>query len=163
MSKIGNTNKFLNYLNKTLDMKTIELIYDSNQITLERCDLYKDFITSLFTVVFETYMGDSYTNKEDRVKHFKWCWDKNINSFIDEGIIFGHSDELYEYFLNFIVEVYYAINGDKDDVVIERNIKKLWGYIFNYQEKKTQSDVDTFIEVYKMFDKSIKLGKKLGL
>lgn len=160
MSEIENTKDFLNYLSNPLSRTSIDLIYNSKFIIYERCDLYRDFILSLTTLIFDTYMGDDVTKEEERVSHFKWCWDRTVNNFETEGIVFGHNQELYEYFLSFMFEVYYSVKK-KSDKNIESNIIKLWKYIFNYQIQKTRSDVDTFIEVYDMFEKSLKNGKKL--
>jgi len=32
----------------------------------------------------------------------------------------------------------------------------LWGDLFDYSKSRSQSDMDTFIEVYKLFEKSLK-------
>ena len=155
-----NTKDFLNYLSNPLTMSNIDLIYNSKFIIYERCDLYRDFILSLTSLIFDTYMGDDVTKEEQRVSHFKWCWDRTIDNFEIEGIVFGHNQELYEYFLTFMIEVYYLVNKKKGGENIEYNIIKLWKYIFNYQIQKTRSDIDTFIGVYDMFEKSLKNGKK---
>jgi hypothetical protein len=161
MSELENKEDFLNYLSNPLSRTSIDLIYNSEFIMFERCDLYCDFVLSLVTLVFDTYMGDDVTNQQGKLNHFKWCWDKTVDSFMSEGIKFGHNQELYEYFLNFMVEVYYSVKEKKTNPSIEPNIIKLWKYIFNYQISKTRSDVDTFVEVYNMFEKSLKNGKKL--
>lgn len=161
MSKGKNTEEFLNYINNPLSRTSIDLIYSSNFIQFERCDLYRDFILSLVTLVFDTYMGDDVTKEEQRLEHFKWCWDRTIENFEAEGIHFGENKELFDYLSSFMVEVYYSVKEKKTDSSITYNIVKLWRYIFNYQIVKTQSDIDTFIEVYNMFEKSLKNGKKL--
>lgn len=127
----------------------------------EKCDLYLDFVLSLSDLIFDTYMGDKITKGDDRIQHFKWCWDRTVKNFEVEGIYFGDNQELYDYFSNFMVEVFYSADNKLTDINMTHNISKLWKYIFNYRVVKTRSDVDTFIEVYKMFEKSLKNGKKL--
>ena len=161
MSKLENTEEFLNYLSNPLSRTSIDLIYSSNFIRFERCDLYRDFVLSLVGLVFETYMGDDITKGEQKSEHFKWCWDRTVKNFEMEGILFGENQELFDYFHNFMIEVYYSVDEKKNDESITFNIAKLWKYIFNYQIVKTRSDIDTFIEVYQMFEKSLKNGKKL--
>jgi hypothetical protein len=81
MSKLENTEEFLNYLSNPLSRTSIDLIYSSNYIRFERCDLYRDFVLSLSELVFDTYMGDDVMKKEQRVEHFKWCWDRTGKNF----------------------------------------------------------------------------------
>lgn len=162
MSKSQNTEKFLNYITNPLSKNSIELLYNSNYIMFEKCDLYRDFVLSLIDLIVDTYMGDKFTNIDQRIKHFEWCWIKTINNFELEGIYFGNNQELYDYFLNFMIEIYYSIEDKETDVNIGYNILKLWKFIFDYKVIKTRSEVDTFIEVYKMFEKSLKNGKKLS-
>ncbi len=150
----------MNYITNPLSKTSIELLYSSNYIMFEKCDLYSDFVLSLLDLIFETYMGDEITNDTNRLKHFNWCWNKTIKNFEQENIFFGHNQELYDYFSNFMVEVYYSVN-EKNTEVDTSNIIKLWKYIFNYRIIKTRSDVDTFIDVYEMFETSMKNGKKL--
>lgn len=160
MSKDKNTKDFLNYIANPLSRSSIDFIYSSNFVTFERCDLYRDFVLSLMTLVFDTYLGDKLTKEEQRLEHFKWCWKKTVQNFEEEGIYFGHNQELFNYFWSFMSEVYYSIENKDSDKNLTYNIVKLWKYIFNYQMVKTRSDIDTFIEVYHMFDKSLKNGKK---
>lgn len=152
---VEKTNKFLSYINNPLSRSSIDVIYGGNNIVFERCDLYKDFVLSVSTLIFDTYMGDDITTNAQRLKHFNWCWQKTIENFEKEGIVFEIVDELYDYFLNFMVEVYYSVE-DKELDNIPFNVIKLWKYIFNYNIVKTRSDIDTFLEVYELFEKSLK-------
>jgi len=161
MSKLKNTKEFLSYITNPLSKTSIELLYSSNYIMFEKCDLFCDFVVSLSDLIFDTYMGDSITNDEQRLNHFKWCWNRTIKNFELEGIHIGNNQELFDYFSNFMVEVYYSVDEKNSDTNINHNIIKLWKYIFNYKIVKTRSDVDTFIDVYQMFEKSMKNGKKL--
>jgi len=161
MSKLKNTEKFLSYISNPLTRTSIELLYNSNYIMFEKCDLYRDFVLSLSDLIFTTYMGDKITKEEERINHFKWCWDRTVKNFEMENIYFGDNQELYDYFTNFMVEIFYSVEDKSNNEKINHNVIKLWEYIFNYRIIKTRSDVDTFIEVYKMFEKSLKNGKKL--
>lgn len=146
---------FLAYINTPMTRESIEMLYTSNNIKFEKCELYGDFVQSLLLLVFNTYMGDEYTDVTNQLKHFEWCWDKNIKSFEEEGIFFNNI-KLYNYFLEFVVEVFYS-NPDKDkDEKSEKGVLKIWEDIFNYTNIKTNSDIDTLIEIYKIFDDSLK-------
>lgn len=162
MSNLENTEKFLNYINNPLSRASIELLYSSHFIMFEKCELYKDFVLSLTDLIFTTYMGDKITNNDDRTNHFSWCWNQTVNNFELEGIYFSDNDDLYDYFIHFMFEIFYSVENKTDNNNIDINVIKLWKYIFNYRIIKTRSDVDTFIEVYNMFDESLVNGKKNG-
>lgn len=150
------TLELLNYINTPMSRESILLLYTSHNVKYEKCELYGDFIQSLILLVFDTYMGDEITNEVEQRNHFKWCWDKNINNFKKEGIGIA-STRLYNYFLEFMVDVYYKTINKKENEKINTNILKLWQYIFDYNNNKSKSDVDTLLEVYKMFENSIEI------
>jgi hypothetical protein len=149
----NNNNSFFDYINNPLSQESIRFLYKSNNIKFEKCELYGDFVQSLMRLIFDTYMGDDITNLDQQIMHFKWCWSKNISNFKEEGIIFK-SNDLYSYFLEFMLEVFYTSpNKSFND---NKGILKLWYYIFDYSKGKSNSDMDTLIEIYQIFDESLK-------
>lgn len=154
MSKF-NKNSFLGYINNPLSKEDMMLFYRENNIKYEKCELYSDFALSLIMTIFDTYMGDDVTNQDDQFKHFEWAWNKTILNFVEEGLDF-EANVLYEYFLEFMLEVYYPITN-KNELVIDKKISKLWIDIFDYHRIKTNSDVDALIEIYDIFEKSLKI------
>ena len=146
---------FLNYINNPMSKESIIILYSANNIRFEKCELYSDFVQSLLRIAFDTYLGDEVTDIEQQVKHFKWCWDKNISNFAKEGLVFERQ-QLYHYFLEFMLEVYYSSAEKNTSKVMDKNILKLWFNIFDYNRSKSNSDVDTLIEIYTIFEKSLK-------
>lgn len=152
---------FLDYINAPMSREAINLLYNLHNIRYEKCELYSDFVQSLLRLLFDTYLGDEVTSVEQQVKHFTWCWNKNLKNFEEEGLIFDN-EKLYSYFLEFMLEVYYTA-PDKDSPSFDhKNILKLWYYIFDYNRIKTNSDMDTLIEIYKIFESSLKIKEKSG-
>lgn len=149
---------FLNYINKPLGKDNINRLYARNNVIYERSIVYQDFILSLIDLIFETYLGDDITDDDQKIKHFDWCWNKTIENFRLEGINLYPNGDLYEYFVNFMIETFYIAKVKSD--ITQINILKLWGYLFDYTTQKSRSDVDTFIEVYQLFDDSIKKMQK---
>lgn len=149
------TLKFLDYINKPMSRESIIVLYSANNIKYEKCELYNDFIQSLIFLVYDTYLGDDITNEQEQKNHFNWCWDKNIINFKKENISFNDT-KLKNYFLEFMLEVYYPITKKDENQIALDNILKLWSYIFDYNNNKSKSDVDTLIEVYQMFENSLK-------
>jgi hypothetical protein len=150
-----NKNSFLGYINNPITKEDMMLFYKENNIKYEKCELYSDFALSLIMTIFDTYMGDEVTNLDDQFKHFEWAWQKTILNFVEEGLDF-ETNLLYEYFLEFMLEVYYPIINKKE-IGIDKKICKLWINIFDYHKIKTNSDIDALIEIYVIFEKSLKI------
>jgi hypothetical protein len=150
-----NKNGFLGYINNPMSKEDIMLFYKENNIKYEKCELYSDFALSLIMTIFDTYMGDDVTVLDDQFKHFEWAWNKTILNFVEEGLDF-ESTLLYEYFLEFMLEVYYSITN-KNELHIDKKICKLWIDIFDYHKIKTNSDIDALTEIYTIFEKSLKI------
>jgi hypothetical protein len=150
-----NKNSFLGYINNPITKEDMMLFYKKNDIKYEKCELYSDFALSLIMTIFDTYMGDDVTSLDDQFKHFEWAWKKTILNFVEEGLDF-EGKYLYEYFLEFTLEVYYPITNKKE-LNIDKKISKLWLDIFDYHKIKTNSDIDVLIEIYQIFEKSLKI------
>jgi len=158
---MDNTDKkrdFLSYIKTPLSENSIAVLYSANNVRYERCQLYSDYIQSLLLIIFDTYMGDDIMSDEERVNHFHWCWNKNINNFREEGIIFNDSDIAFNYFLEFMFEVFYTVDGKEGKPHIAITIRTLWLSLFSYNRIKTRSDMDNFIEIYGILEKSLKKG-----
>lgn len=150
------SSKLLNYINTPMSNESIVVLYNANNIKYEKCELFNDFLQSLMILIFDTYMGDDITNNIERQNHFKWCWKKTLENFKKEGIIIG-DQKLYKYFLDFMLDVYYPISQKEDNPVQLTNITRLWAYMFNFGNNKTKSDMDTLIELYKLFENSLEV------
>jgi hypothetical protein len=150
-----NKNSFLGYINNPISKEDMMLFYKENNIKYEKCELYSDFALSLIMTIFDTYMGDDVTNLDDQFKHFEWAWQKTILNFVEEGLDF-EANVLYEYFLEFMLEVYYPII-DKKEIDIDKKLCNLWINLFDYNKTKTNSDIDALIEIYVIFEKSLKI------
>jgi len=55
-----------------------------------------------------------------------------------------------------MLEVFYSSEKKQADFTDKTSLK-LWFDIFDYNKLKTNSDMDTFIEIYKIFDNSLKI------
>ena len=54
-----------------------------------------------------------------------------------------------------LLNVYPITN--KNELTIHKKISKLWIDIFDYHRIKTNSDIDALIEIYQIFEKSLKI------
>jgi hypothetical protein len=151
-----NNIKFMDYISKPLIDDTITILYSKNNVKFDRAALYLDFILSFLHLSFDTYLGDDIMTPEDQINHFNWCWKTNIENFKKENIHFNDNLELKNYFKDFMVEIYYTLDGKENNKNIPENIIILWKRIFSYDGVKSRADVDNFIDIYNLFEKSLK-------
>jgi hypothetical protein len=157
MSKFRRMVNLLKYVNEPLEIEVVEAIFKVNGIDNQKSELFHDFIMSLSHLISKTYLGDKYHKEKERPEHFRWCWNKTIKCFNEEKIYFKPEGELQKYFYIFIMEEFY-MNSDKEKGYIV--LTKTWDYLFSKNYKKTRSELDTYIEIYKIFNKSFKNGPK---
>ena len=143
---------FIEYISNPMKKEDVLLMYKINNVIPERSFLYLDFSESIFDLVTTTYLGDEIMDAKAIKEHFDWCWNKTITSFKKERIFF-ESIELYSYFFTLFLESFYS-EPDKSDKNI-RKILEFWTDIFNHTKTKTLSEVEAFIDLYKIFDKSL--------
>jgi hypothetical protein len=149
---------FFLYISKPVDLDDLQLWIEKNNICFNKFDLYRDFVSSLVNLIYETYLGNDTNrttnitlDKEDNEKHFDWCWDKIIENFKKERIFFNETGEHLDFFKGFIIETFY--NQDIDDVKFSLN--KFFDEIFNLDAQHTMSDLDLLKQVYKSLDNNL--------
>ena len=153
IKKIQKAIDFIEYISKPMKKEDMFIYYKINNIILEKTELYSDFIYGLYDLISSTYMGDEITDVDEQTNHFNWCWDKTIDNFKKEGINFVKDEELYDYFKMMFQESFYKEKNKSSDSL--SNLKKYWVNIFNYGNIKTNSELESLIDVYKLFEKSI--------
>ncbi len=151
---MNDNSKFLAYIHQPMSWPDIQMIYKKNNISIQKCELFNDFIKSLLLTILETYMGDEITNTLEQNNHFNWCWGKTVKGFSEEG--FNLNDpKIRNYFFEFSREIFYT-NKNKDKDQFESGVLKIWDDLFNYSAIKTNSDIDVLVEIYNIMDKSLK-------
>lgn len=147
---------FIEYIAKPMNKKDIETIFKINQVTNQKCELLIDFIQSLLKKITTTYMGDDLMSEEDQKKHFNWCWDSVLSDFKLEFIFFNKRGMLYEFFSYLILESFYK-EMDKSEKNVEKTLYSIINS-FNYKKIKTKSEIDNFLDLYKIFNKSFNVS-----
>lgn len=129
----------------TEDLVTTCQMYN---IIRERSEVYHDFLLSLVKLIDSTYMGDDVMSRDDRINHFWWCFNQVINNFEMESIHFTNKNHGV-YIWDLLSHIYYPIRSTQ--LVID--YLKL---IFDYRVIKTKEEIDSFVEIYRVFDHSLK-------
>jgi hypothetical protein len=151
-------NNFFNYITKQLQKDEVDIWLKTNNIIPEKMELYYDFCNSLYLKITETYLGGSEDSEtkitmtnEDKLNHFNWCWDKVLEDFKKEEILFEKNGDHYEYFKIFYDEILYK----QDDTKIRNSIDIFFRDVFDFEKSFTRSDLDMILEIYKNLDKNL--------
>lgn len=139
-----------------MEERDILLLLKINGFTVERANLLLDFVQSITQKIVRTYLGDTLMTTEDKRKHFDWCWKSVLKDFSKENIFFNKKGSLYDYFLSFFNEIFY-LEQEKE----EKKFQKTLYFIinsFNYKRLKTKSEIDSFLDLYKIFNKSFEVS-----
>ena len=91
------------------------------------------------------------TNEEDKQKHFNWCWNKTIDNFKEENIIFNSEGDHHNYFWNFFNENYYT---DRDNRDVD-NINNYFLILTKLHILKTKSELDMLSDIYILLDSNL--------
>lgn len=150
---------FFNYLTQRLKPDEIDLWARTNNIIPEKIELFSDFCISLGKIIEDTYLGgDSglpetriVTTVEDDERHFKWCWNKNIDNFSKEGIDFEKDGMHYDYFIDFFIQTFYS---DKKNG-LKMGSKEFFSKVFDLNGYITKSELDTILDIYKILEEQI--------
>lgn len=150
---------FFDWMSKPVPKEDVFLWFSINNIIVEKSELFYDFCISLFTLVNSTYLGEEnqpYETKitlsdKEKEKHFQWCWNKIVDNFKHENIIFISDGEHYDYFLTLFMEIYYKQTSHE----IRNSLEKFIRELFDKEKPFSKSDLELFTEIYKLLDKNI--------
>ena len=148
-----NKEGYLEFIESESYKQQIDIWYRAYNISREKSDLFYDFLISLYDIMEETYLGNDVMESElDQKNHFTWCWDKTISNFNYEKIYFKERDNAYHYFWNFFLEAFYY--NKLDDSV--NRVKEYFYILFDFDHRKSRSELDMLTEIYKLFDQNLK-------
>lgn len=131
----------------------IDIWYRAHNIIREKSELYYDFLSSILDLIDETYLGsDVLVSDNDIINHYYWCFNKTINNFDQEGIHFINKSNQYEYLWLLLYRGYYKSVMERKHEILSEYFKEL----FTFNKVKTPVELESFIEIYKMFDQNLK-------
>ena len=148
-----NKEGYLEFVHSESYKNQIDVWYRAYNISREKTELFYDFLISLHELIEKTFLGEDVIKTEQiQRSHFTWCWDKTIKNFNKEKIFFKERGNHYEYFWNFFLEAYYYMQLDGNQVKIYEYFYKL----FDFEHKKSRSELDIVTEIYKLLDLNFK-------
>jgi len=147
---------FFNWMTKPLPKDEIIIWFNIHNMTYEKIELYGDFFKSLNYIIMDTYLGDNtsetkiFLSNEDNLSHFEWCWNKIIENFKREIIIFKSDGEHKDYFQSFFNDTFY----NQKESNLKKSIPKFLNEIFEVGMTYSKSDLDLLTELYKLIEKN---------
>lgn len=131
----------------------VDIWYKSHNIIHEKTELYCDFLCSLLNKINETYLGDDIIiSDKDIINHFTWCFHKVVFNFGQEKIYFSPNTTHFDYLWVLFYKAYYKCNTENKTKILMDYFKLL----FDFNKIKTPVEMDSFTDLYKIFDQSLK-------
>lgn len=141
----------VDYYSKPLTSDQISYLNKLHEVTLEKCEVFRDYVITLNFCICDTYLGDDVINSDENLLiHFNWCWERIIDNFGQENLFFVEKGEHYYYFLNYFTDTFYSLD-DKTKVDLN-DADDYWTNIFRIDGNKTKSQYNVFIEVYRLLN-----------
>lgn len=139
-------------------LKTKKHINDIDNYTLikDRIEIYKDFTLNLLYCIYDYYLDKETLFLDQDIKnHFMFCYNKICDEFLKEDVNFKNNNKLINYFYVYYYHHFYKI----DENVEKEFFIDFWNIIFNVNKHKNKNMLRILIELYKIFDESIKIKK----
>jgi len=144
--------QFFKYVTQPLSREDMNLWVKAHNINVSKVSLFGDYLNSLYNLVEDTYLGiDVIKTDKEITGHFNWCWEKTINNFKKENIIFNTEGTHYDYFFHFFYESFY---NKKNDEHLEK-LRYFLTILFILHTSKTKSELDMLYEVYVLLNESL--------
>jgi hypothetical protein len=153
MIKMDNPKNFIEYIGRFLPKEKTKEFFNDQNIKVEQTDLFIDFTITLLSYLHESYLGDdSINNDTDRYSHFNWLWNKTVDQYKKEKIIFKREGYHKDYFWYFLHENYY-ITKNKETIVV--GMKEFFRSVLDITKDKTMSDLDNMKIIYELLRDNI--------
>lgn len=138
-------------------MRTTEKKYS---IVKDRVEIYRDFSINLLYYIHKYYLDkETLSNDEDIWNHFKWCFKKVCDEFLEEGLDFTNNKELKDYYFAYYYHQLYRANATQDTTL--PHFEKFWKNVFEVDKQKNKNIINILIEIYNIYDKSINFERNI--
>ena len=148
--------EFYKYVNDPVSRDQLNLWIKANNISIEKTELFFDYVDALHYIVHNTYLGEDIINN-DRIKkeHFDWCWNKVVKDFELENIYFNLDGTHKDYFWNYLSESFYASSKKRDLA----HVSSFFILLFKLYILKSQSELDMFYDIYNILNDNLTVNK----
>ena len=128
-------------------------------IIKDRVEIYKDFTINLLNYIIAFYLDNKTLSLDVDIRnHYNWCFNKVCDEFKEEDLDFSKNEDLRRYFYDFFYHQFYK--RDNQDITIVY-YEKFWLNIFNIDKQNNKNVMNTMVELYNIFDKSVNHEKNI--
>lgn len=158
---------YINWMLKPLEQTQIDKYLESNDINIQKAELFLDIFSSLHKTIEDTYLGthgnsahlnDVHYNDDDIENHFEWCWLKTVNNFENEGVYISNDGPHKEYLKMFFYDSFY----NQKEISVRESIDFFFNTIFSVEKVQTGADLEILNEMYKMMESHVEFDKKIN-
>lgn len=148
---------FFNWMTKPVPKEEVIIWFNVHNMNYEKIELFGDIFKSLNKIIVDTYMGDEegetkiFMSKDDKVKHFEWCWKTLVTNFQHEKIHIKEEGDHKDYFREFFLDSFY--NQSQRNVKL--SIPQFIDDVFDVDKNFSKSDLDILTELYKLIEKNL--------
>ena len=132
--------------------QNIKKIFHEKKIFYTRLEFVKDFLFSLLDKIDKTYLGDNLMSVQTQKEHFEFCFDYTISKFNFEYIYLKKNPKLENILFLIFFKFYYDIKKSKKNT---EDFKIRFSAILSYSDTKTETQIDTLLEIYGAFHESL--------
>lgn len=128
-------------------------------IIKDRVEIYKDFTINLLNFIIDYYLDNKTLSADaDIQNHYNWCFNKVCDEFKEEDLDFTKNKQLREYFYDFFYHQFYRRENQEMSLSY---YEKFWLNIFSIDKQSNKNVMNTMVELYNIFDKSVNREKNI--
>lgn len=129
-------------------------------VVRDRVEIYRDFAFNLLYYIHKYYIDrETLSEDEDIYNHFKWCFNKVCDEFLEEGLDFTNNKELRQYYYIYYYNQFYRATPNQDTSL--KHFESFWKNIFEIDRQKNKNVINILIEIYNIYNKSINMEKNI--
>ena len=126
----------------------------------DRIEIYLDFALTLLYYIDKYYLDRVTLSDDNDIRnHFKWCYNKVCDEFLEEDVDFTDNKELFDYYYSYYYHQLYTA-PETDDCSF-KYFENFWKKIFKLNKQKNTSLLKILVEIYIIYDKSINNKKNI--
>lgn len=106
-----------------------------NNINIQKVFIYKNFVTYVHRLMFETYVGDDYMTEESKEAHYNFCWDEVSKEMNFIGIDFSVKINARDWFKKIAFRLFYNKTDKQNELTISKtSLRNALDVMFNIND-----------------------------
>lgn len=112
-----------------------------NNINTQKVFIYKNFVTYVHRLMFESYVGDEFMNEESQNAHYDFCWDETAKQLDFIGVDFSSKTNAREWFKKIAFRLFYKVTSKNETMVnCKKTLRDALDIMFNLNDITINKD-----------------------